>query len=141
MKLTITASSIFLVRIIQVVGLIIVSMMQTYYTAMSCDLIAFIAGEDRRQAYPSCGPGGNGYAAVLAKIYSKSPEEASATFQVVFDLSIWLALVVHAVAVEVFLHYTPLEAKRLQDISFHRQVKAGLISPSEKQSTPLVALG
>lgn len=110
------------------VSAILISLTMQYYTVFPCDAIAFIAGEERRQSYPACGTNGNGHAAVLANVGSKHREELSASLRMSFALAAWLALFVHAAVAEVYLHYTPAEAKRLRDISLRRQVNAGLIS-------------
>lgn len=82
------------------------------------------------ERYPTCAAVVNGtnqlgdglQVAVLAKFASKNVEEISAAMQACFPMASWLAWLLHAVGVEVYLKLTPAENERLRQISFERQV-------------------
>ena len=46
-----------------------------------------------------------------------------------FGTAIWLALVLHAIGVEVYLALTPKEGTRLRYVSYQRQLEAGYRHP------------
>lgn len=46
-----------------------------------------------------------------------------------FGMALWVALWLHAVGIEVYLHLTPREAERLRKVSYQRQLEAGLKNP------------
>lgn len=44
-------------------------------------------------------------------------------------MALWLALAIHAIGVEIYLHLTPKEAQRLRQVSYQRQLEAGMKNP------------
>lgn len=46
-----------------------------------------------------------------------------------FGMAIWVALWLHAIGIEIYLHLTPKEAERLRKVSYQRQLEAGWQSP------------
>lgn len=54
------------------------------------------------------------------------PDHIAAGFNVTFGPAAWLALVIHCVAVEVYLNMTAEEGERLRRLSYQRQVEAGI---------------
>ncbi|AEO69780.1 uncharacterized protein THITE_43266 [Thermothielavioides terrestris NRRL 8126] len=46
-----------------------------------------------------------------------------------FGGALWLALALHAVGVEIYLRLTPAEADRLRNVSYQRQLEAGMKNP------------
>ncbi|KAK4149346.1 hypothetical protein C8A00DRAFT_18952 [Chaetomidium leptoderma] len=46
-----------------------------------------------------------------------------------FGAAFWLAFTLHAFGVEVYLRLTPAEAERLRNVSYQRQLEAGMSSP------------
>ena len=62
-----------------------------------------------------------------ANLYDpQSVAEAMAGLQMGFGMAGVLALVLHSVAVEVYLGLTPGESERLRKVSFERRVERGL---------------
>ncbi|TDZ14407.1 hypothetical protein Cob_v012746 [Colletotrichum orbiculare MAFF 240422] len=105
----------------------------TYYEAKQCSVLDFIFNRNQTKVlsfYPDCGAfysGENLATNVLvhANVDAHQPAEIAAGFTAVFGASSWLALVIHAVLVELYLHLTPAEAERLRRISHQRQLEAG----------------
>ncbi|OLN81155.1 hypothetical protein CCHL11_09527 [Colletotrichum chlorophyti] len=105
-----------------------------YYQVKQCAVVDFIFRHNQTRVlslYPDCGAyysGENPSAHVLvhANLGAHQPAEIAAGFTSVFDAGSWLALVIHAILVELYLHLTPAEAERLRRISYQRQLDAGM---------------
>ncbi|KAK2043228.1 hypothetical protein LZ31DRAFT_332967 [Colletotrichum somersetense] len=105
-----------------------------YYQVKQCTVLDFIFRHNQTKVtdlYPGCGdyysgesPGLN--VIVYSNYYARQPAEIAAGFTSVFDAGSWLALVIHAVLIEIYLHLTPAESERLRRISFQRQLEAGM---------------
>lgn len=83
-------------------------------------------------AYPVCIPGNvdprNVQALVVADL-NGNEAELGAALQVPFGMALWLALAMHAIGVEIYLHLTPRENERLRQISYEKQLEAGMKNP------------
>lgn len=83
---------------------------------------------------------------MLADMGGSSAANAGAALNVNFGMALWLAFALHAVGVEVYvsapfssgkdrvltdlqLHLTPREAERLRQVSYTRQLEAGMHDP------------
>jgi hypothetical protein len=102
-------------------------------------------------SYPECaayvsGTNPNGFAVVKARLSGPESANAGAALNVPFGMALWLAVVIHAIGVEVYvsvvgillsrfrtngrqLHLTPTEASRLRQVSYQRQLEAGMQNP------------
>ncbi|KAM0550796.1 hypothetical protein ACHAPJ_008659 [Fusarium lateritium] len=90
---------------------------QTVVQALYPDCINFYTGDAPGQRVIIKGtPGGR-------------PDEIAAALNSAFGAGAWLALLLHAIAAEVYLHLTPAEAERLRKVSYRRQLEAGMASP------------
>ncbi|KAL3302605.1 microtubule associated protein [Colletotrichum asianum] len=106
----------------------------TYYEVKQCAVLDFIFRHNQTKVlgfYPDCGgfysgeyPGLN--VLVHANVDAHQPAEIAAGFAAVFGAGSWLALAIHAILVELYLHLTPAEAERLRRISYQRQLEAGM---------------
>lgn len=54
------------------------------------------------------------------------PENVATLVRTLFLMSAWLAVLIHAIAIEVYLWLTPAEHYRLRNVSYQRQVEAGI---------------
>lgn len=97
-----------------------------------CAKIAFTFNDDQRTAslYPECaaylnGTSPNQQAAVHAS-FGTTGVETGAALNMTFGTALWVALALHAFGVELYLHLTPREAERLRNVSYQRQVEAGI---------------
>ncbi|KAL1615749.1 hypothetical protein SLS56_011704 [Neofusicoccum ribis] len=127
------AGCIITVRIILIITAVIVGTQKNYYTARPCYQLDYIfkTREATLQHYPECIPFYNGTSpgqmvVVNAKMGSTAAE-ASAALGISFGMSMWLALALHAIGVE--LQLTPREAERLRLVSYKRQLEAGMRNP------------
>ncbi|KAI1640125.1 hypothetical protein F4809DRAFT_592672 [Biscogniauxia mediterranea] len=52
--------------------------------------------------------------------------EAAAALDSTFGMALWLAFIIHAAGIELYLHLTPAGTERLRRVSYERQLKAGM---------------
>ncbi|KAI9824885.1 MAG: hypothetical protein M1832_001490 [Thelocarpon impressellum] len=128
--------SIITLRLIMFLSALIVSPMRAYYSVMSCANIIFILGEQSTySAYPICIPSNvdptNVQVPVVAD-FGGNKAEIGASLAVPFGMALWLALAMHAIGVEVYLRLTPREHDRLRQISYEKQLEAGMKNPGSE---------
>ncbi|KAB2105688.1 hypothetical protein AG0111_0g6287 [Alternaria gaisen] len=109
---------------------------QDYYIVWSCAKIAATISDDVDLAtsYPTCASFVNGtdpeaVSSVAATFAVGDAANTGAALNVVFGMALWVSLALHAFGVELYLHLTPKEAQRLRQISYQRQLEAGLRNP------------
>ena len=151
-------STIITLRIIFEIATRIVTMMGSYYSAQPCDKLHDIAAsiavngtEMLLTEFPACLAFLNGdlqaHAIVNANL-NGTPAQTMAAINMTFGMAGWVALAIHAFGVEVYvrstntvlldfllivlqLHLTPEESKRLRQVSYERQLKAGHKHPGD----------
>jgi len=104
------------------------------HLALSCaEIINIYAGATPPvyALYPACNPlnaafSDGGWVAVTANFGSKDPAAIAASLDSYFGMSGWIAFVLHAPAVEVYLKLTPREGQRLRQVSYERQMERGM---------------
>ena len=107
----------------------------TRYDIMSCDQLAFIYKNITalQAQFPACRPDNSVFAPdgqVVVKSHlggAAGPNNAS--LEVSFATAGFLALILHAIGVEVYLRLTPRESERLRGLSFERQLARGMRNP------------
>ena len=138
MGTVITARPIFLI------SAVIVSAVREYRNVWPCEVIDWTwksyGADNYLEAYPQCanqsGPNA-GFVLVLANIFSRDDAaEVGAGFQVPVGAVFWIALVLHAVGVEIYLALTPREATKLRMESYRRQLAAGYKNPGSAGLVP-----
>ena len=109
-----------------------------YYVAVGCDEIfadyAHLGIPDKAnpafKLNPLCASANttvNGQ--VVVPLKNLGPENVGAAFQMTFGMALWIAFLIHAVVVEVYLNLTPAEGERLRMVSYERQLEAGFKYP------------
>ncbi|KAF9880415.1 hypothetical protein CkaCkLH20_02369 [Colletotrichum karsti] len=142
------AGSIITLRIIQIISVTITSSMGTYFVARPCDQVAFMIDDQNRtlQLYPECASFFSGenpaqQVVVHANLNgATSAAEAAAALGNSFGTALWIALTIHAVGVEIYLRLTPAEAERLRNVSYKRQLEAGM-NPAGRAGITVDRLG
>ena len=115
-------------RIIMILSAMIISRIGNYYIAMPCKQIASMGGDPT--IYPNCAADPNGQTAVVANIVTPTGvEQVAASLQTSFGMAGWLAFLMHAVGVEIYLALTPAEGERLRQVSYERQLERGFSNP------------
>lgn len=129
------AGAIITNRFILIIATIIVKD-QGYYAIWPCAKIeATISNaSDLLFSYPTCAAYANGtnptqVAIVAATFDQGDAANTGAALNVNFGMALWLAFVIHALGVEIYLHLTPKEAQRLRQVSYQRQLEAGMKNP------------
>lgn len=127
--------SIITLRIILILGTLIISRIDRYRLGVECAKIDYMMQNSSAtlEAYPDCasyydGSAPDQMALVQADLNGSEPT-AAAGLDLNFGAALWLALWLHAVGVEIYLHLTPREAQRLRQISYQKQLEAGLQRP------------
>ncbi|KAL6812803.1 hypothetical protein GGI42DRAFT_158578 [Trichoderma sp. SZMC 28013] len=108
-----------------------------YYVSMPCDELTYMFFGNITAlvaAHPECSDP-NAWAAVLGDLSATTLDQITAAFYATFANSWWLALTIHAIGVEIYLHLTPAEAERLRNISYQRQLEAGFKDPGRAGTT------
>ncbi|KAK7962593.1 uncharacterized protein PG986_003418 [Apiospora aurea] len=130
------AGAIITMRIILVIAANIIAPLGGYYTAMPCAKVAFSVGSDEQtlQDYPACAPYFNGtnpdqWTMVTANFNGTDVAQIAAALDMTAGMALWLAFLLHAVGVEVYLYLTPAEHNRLRAVSYQRQLAAGMRNP------------
>lgn len=126
--------SIITLRLIMIISATIITMLDSYYTTMSCNEITFMYGSSNpvKKIYPQCSNPNStvdDLVVVHAKLGSGRPEQISASLGMSFGMAMWLAIVMHLVGVEVYLALTPRESNRLRQVSYERQMERGFKNP------------
>lgn len=62
---------------------------------------------------------------VSVSSYGKGPENTAALIHNMFPMAAWLALFLHALAIETYLWLTPAEHYRLRNVSYEKQIEKG----------------
>ncbi|KAK4096015.1 hypothetical protein N658DRAFT_502059 [Parathielavia hyrcaniae] len=128
------AGSIVTMRIIMILSALIVSG-DGYVVPMPCAKVAFLAGSPQEtvQTFPECDVYFSQQDVSKTVLVPASMLEdganAIAMMSMAFGPGLWLALVLHAIGVEIYLHLTPAEANRLRNVSYQRQLEAGMKHP------------
>ncbi|KAL8917791.1 MAG: hypothetical protein Q9172_005680 [Xanthocarpia lactea] len=128
------AGSIITLRIIMIISTLLISKAGGYYQAMPCDKISFMFEDDQtgfRDSFPACFAANgtmDGWVAVNAD-FAQNVVQIAASLNVTFGTAGWLALALHAIGVEIYLHLTPKEGNRLRTVSYQRQLEAGFRHP------------
>lgn len=132
------AGAIISLRPISMIAAQIISRIGGYYTPMPCKVVAFLVENPKRfvSLFPACAAFASGqepeaWTLVTAKFSAdvSSAAQPAAAFHLAFAMGSWLALLIHAVGVELYLHLTPVEAERLRKVSYQRQLEAGMRHP------------
>lgn len=127
--------SIITIRIIQFVAAAIGSISGPRYTTMNCAELDFLL-KNTTQLYndfPACNPinsqfAPDGFVTVKSSMAAGLPG-VTASIRVNFGMAGWLALVIHAIGIEIYLRLTPRESERLRKLSYQRQLEAGMGNP------------
>ncbi|KAF1824752.1 uncharacterized protein K489DRAFT_388089 [Dissoconium aciculare CBS 342.82] len=128
-------STIVTIRLIIACSFSIISMIGGFYESRPCGQIASVLGQDRTLAfYPTCGAyfdgsNPNQRAVIEANIKSTNPLAIATSVSIPFGAAGWLALLLHAAAVEIYLRLTPNESNRLRQVSYERQLARGFSRP------------
>ncbi|KAK1772020.1 hypothetical protein QBC33DRAFT_525459 [Phialemonium atrogriseum] len=132
------ASAIITTRAIQIPAAVIISLQGGHFAARPCDQIADTLGGGANatlRSYPECaaffsGEDPHRFAAVRANIAGGGNAiEGGVALGMAFGAAMWLAVAMHCIGIEVYLRLTPAEHERLRNVSYERQLAAGMRDP------------
>ncbi|MCJ1447779.1 MAG: hypothetical protein MMC23_008290 [Stictis urceolatum] len=124
-------------RVIGLSGAYFMTRLGGWYSVWPCDMIDFTnrqfgITDVLETRYPQCLTSNgtlNGQVVVQAALNATAPEETGAAYALLAGPAVWLALILHVVGLEMYLHLTPREAMRLRQVSYEKQVAAGFRNP------------
>ncbi|ENH73423.1 hypothetical protein FOC1_g10008910 [Fusarium oxysporum f. sp. cubense race 1] len=130
------AGSIITLRIIMIISALVMSKNPSFRLPMQCAKVAsfYDDTESLIAKYPTC-QDLNAWVAIQGDMSGESTENIASALSLGFSMGIWLALAIHAIGIEVYLHLTPAETGRLRRISFQRQQERGFKNPGSSGLT------
>lgn len=126
MRAWVYSGSIITLRLIQIIASVIIGTISDSYRSISCQQLASVGAAEE---YVSCAADPNGWTAVRMDFDGVGVAEVMAALQGTFAGAGLLALFLHAIGIELYLHLTPAEAERLRKVSYERQLERGLKRP------------
>ena len=132
-------ASIITLRIIQVIAISIQGAWPEaqQYGALPCSEALFVYGNNSHrlyQDYPACDPANakfapDGYIVAKANINGDNVMQVVAALDLSFGTAGFLAMILHAIGVEIYLKLTPRETERLRHLSYEKQLEKGFSNP------------
>ncbi|KAK5070223.1 hypothetical protein LTR64_002063 [Lithohypha guttulata] len=146
------AAAIITLRLIMMAGqYVVVKYGYVYHISIRCSEVFYMyahygvpdEGNPTAMLYPSClnpldlttgvpnpeitiNPATNTGTFVSVSTIGEGPENSAALLRHLFIMAAWLATLIHAIVIEVYLWLTPAEHYRLRNVSYQRQVEAGM---------------
>ncbi|KAL7619497.1 hypothetical protein AAE478_010037 [Parahypoxylon ruwenzoriense] len=136
------AAAIVTMRVVMTISIVILSFIGGYYMPEPCDKINFMLKSENETLalYPGCAPFLTGEApdqhvVVPVNVFTTDPVQHAAAINVVFGMSGWVAIALHAFCCELYLHLTSAEHERLRSVSHRLQLAAGMKNPDRASLT------
>ncbi|KAF7563214.1 hypothetical protein G7046_g919 [Stylonectria norvegica] len=137
------AGFIITMRILSTMMAMITSATGPYYTVRTCAVVDYIYHHDQTTVealYPDCvayytGKAPDQAVMIQGDVTSSQPEQLASSLNVNFGAAAWLALIIHCIAVELYLRLTPVEAERLRRVSYEKQLETGMKTPGNAGTT------
>jgi hypothetical protein len=124
--------TIITTRIIMIIFTKTITLIGDCYQVQTCTEIAFDYGGSQSKAvslYPQCANSGPNTNTIVNAYFNAGTERIGAALDLSFGMAIWLSLLMHLVGVEIYLNLTGAEGERLRNVSFERQLEAGMENP------------
>ncbi|KAK5719824.1 hypothetical protein LTR17_015113 [Elasticomyces elasticus] len=128
-------ATIVTIRIIMIISAQIISAAGNWYTTRLCaQIVTGLGPADTLGYYPGCATYFDGTqpdkrVIVNADFASEDSIALSASLAIPFGTAGWLALMLHTIAIELYLRLTPVESDRLRRVSYERQLERGFKRP------------
>ncbi|KAK1235624.1 hypothetical protein PQX77_001143 [Marasmius sp. AFHP31] len=126
------ASSIITLRIVMIITARVISAIGQYHTVWSCAEVLYTIDNNStmlEELYPTCLSGSLDAVHVAVPAVWTIGLNIGSTLRMSFGPAVWIALVLHAVGVEIYIHLTPGETARLRKVSYQRQLERGMTRP------------
>ncbi|KAG7423980.1 hypothetical protein Forpi1262_v014959 [Fusarium oxysporum f. sp. raphani] len=132
----IIAAHVVTMRLIGIIMAQITSRMDPYYTTTPCAVLDSMFYHNKpvvEALYPDCIGFYTGETpdqrVIIKGTSGERPDEIAASLNSAFGASAWLALLIHIIAVELYLRLTSAESERLRKVSYRWQQNAGMKDP------------
>ncbi|KAL0070587.1 hypothetical protein AAF712_002426 [Marasmius tenuissimus] len=126
------ASSIITLRIVMIITARIISAIGQYHTVWSCAEVFYTIDNNStmlEELYPTCLSGSlDGIHVAVPAVWTIGVNIGS-TLRMSFGPALWIAMFLHAIGVEIYIHLTPGETARLRKVSYQRQLERGVTRP------------
>lgn len=134
--------SIVTMRVVINASVVIISLIGSYSQIQTCGLVDYSlasSGGSAASLYPECASA-NATADTEVIVQASVTEplgmhSVSAAMNLVFGMSVWMAIALHVVGVEIYLGLTPRESERLRMVSYEKQLAAGFEHPGSSGLT------
>ncbi|KAL0070571.1 hypothetical protein AAF712_002410 [Marasmius tenuissimus] len=126
------ASSIITLRIVMIITARVISAIGQHHTVWSCAEVLYTIDNNStilEEFYPTCLSGSLEAVHVAVPAVWTIGLNIGSTLRMSFGPAVWIALVLHAVGVEIYIHLTPGETARLRKVSYQRQLERGMTRP------------
>ncbi|CAE6391585.1 unnamed protein product [Rhizoctonia solani] len=126
------ASSIITARIIMIISAKILSAIGQYYAVWNCDEVLYTLDNDSTrltELFPACSAGLLESTHVAVPAVWTQAVNIGSTLRITFGPSLWIASLIHAIGVEIYIHLTPGETARLRKVSYQKQLERGMRYP------------
>lgn len=127
MRAWVYSASIITLRLIQIIAANIIGKIPASFRPIPCEQIDSVGGE-AASLYANCATDPSGWA-VVKMDFAGNVVEIMAALQGTFGGAGILALILHAIGIELYLHLTSAEAERLRRVSYERQLERGFKRP------------
>ena len=125
--------TIITTRIIMIITAQITSALGSFNVIMNCGELGSMHGLGYlADKYPDCIANSTILKDELHVVhvnFGQVKEEIGASLRIGFGMALWLSLFLHAVGVEIYLAFTPKESQRLRNVSYEKQLEAGMSNP------------
>ncbi|KAG8778821.1 hypothetical protein FRC12_024809 [Ceratobasidium sp. 428] len=130
------AGTIITTRLVMLITAQVLSAIGQYHTLWTCDEVQYVLKDpnDLAEQYPGCVNGqAGGFVGVPVKWSTALP--IGSALRASFGAALWVAFLIHAVGIEIYIHLTPGEDSRLRKVSYERQLERGAKHPGSMGTT------
>ncbi|KAG9093322.1 hypothetical protein FS749_014583 [Ceratobasidium sp. UAMH 11750] len=130
------AGTIITTRLVMLITANVLSAINQYHTLWACEEVGYVLKNSTLLAeyFPGCVNGqAGGFVGVPVKWTTALP--IGSALRASFGPSIWVAFLIHAAGIEIYIHLTPGEDARLRKISYERQLERGAKYPGSMGTT------
>ncbi|KAG8709594.1 hypothetical protein FRC08_018248 [Ceratobasidium sp. 394] len=130
------AGTIITTRLVMLITANVLSAINQYHTLWACEEVGYVLKNSTLFAeyFPGCVNGqAGGFVGVPVKWITALP--IGSALRASFGPSIWVAFLIHAAGIEMYIHLTPGEDARLRKISYERQLERGAKYPGSMGTT------
>ncbi|KAK1220724.1 hypothetical protein PQX77_016550 [Marasmius sp. AFHP31] len=126
------AGSIITVRLVMIIFAKIIAAIGQYHTVWRCEEVLYTIDNNSTklaELYPTCLTGSLDATYVAVPAMWTTALNAGSALRISFGPAFWIAFLLHALGVEIYIHLTPGETARLRKVSYQRQLEKGFRQP------------